>query len=179
MKTIVRGRAWSFGDDVGIGSMIRPDPAVASWPSGRESLFPHRPEFVEGVQPGDIIVAGRHWGRGIEVGEALDNLSRLGVAAVVAVSFARPYFEEGLRVAFPNFCCHGVIESCLEGDEIEFDLEWGTLVNLTQGIELRGEAYTIDMFDVAFQGSKPSLGEETIRPQRGSLTETHDLHLVG
>ena len=176
MKTIVRGRIWKFGNDVGAGSMIRHD--HAPWPAGRADLFPEKVGFIDEIEAGDILVAGRHWGRGTEIGEALENLARLGVAAVVADSFAHLYFQEGLRAGFPNFCCPGVTEECMEGDEIEFDLEMGILLNLTRGIELTGEAYTMEMFDLAFQVIKPDFATETAPARAKDRLESLDLHLA-
>jgi 3-isopropylmalate/(R)-2-methylmalate dehydratase small subunit len=111
-----------------------------------------RPEFVERVQPGDVIVAGRNWGCGSSREQAPENLQLLGVAAVVAESFGRIYFRNCVAMAFPNLACPGVGAACEEGDEVELDLRTGEVRNVTRGASISAPPWTADMLAILDAG---------------------------
>lgn len=152
MQTLIRGRVWKFGDNVDTDAMAPWNTLSLPWEERRKSVLQIRPEFVEGVQPGDIVVAGRNWGCGSSREHAPENLKLLGVAAVVAESFGRIYFRNGIAIAFPNLACPGIHAACEEGDEIEIDLCGGTVRNLTRGAVLQARPYTEDMLAIVERG---------------------------
>jgi methanogen homoaconitase small subunit len=76
------------------------------------------------VKKGDIIVAGANFGCGSSREQAPLALKHVGVACVVAESFARIFFRNAINVGLP------IIEAkidCEEGDIIEIDLENGII----------------------------------------------------
>ena len=111
-----------------------------------------RPEFLENVRPGDVIVAGRNWGCGSSREQAPENLNLLGVGGVVAESFGRIYFRNCVAMAFPNLACPGILAACDEGDEIEFDVATGVVRNRTRVSTLRALPYTEDMLAIVRAG---------------------------
>jgi 3-isopropylmalate/(R)-2-methylmalate dehydratase small subunit len=111
-----------------------------------------RPEFVDQVRPGDVIVAGRNWGCGSSREHAPENLKRLGIAAVVAESFGRIYFRNSVAIAFPNVACTGAYDAFDEGDEMELDLRTARVRNAARGVELQGQRYTPEMLSILEQG---------------------------
>jgi 3-isopropylmalate dehydratase small subunit len=149
---IVRGRVWKFGDDVDTDVMAPWSTIALPWEERRAAVLRIRPEFREGVQPGDLIVAGRNWGCGSSREQAAENLKLLGVAGVIAESFGRIYFRNCVAIGFPNLACPGVGDLCEEGDDLEFDLRSGRVRNLTRDGELRTLAYTEDMLAILEHG---------------------------
>ncbi|MEO7008872.1 MAG: 3-isopropylmalate dehydratase, partial [Caldimonas sp.] len=64
-----------------------------------------RPEFASAVQPGDVIVAGPHFGIGSSREQAASVLVHLGVAAVIAPSYSGLYFRNAFNVGLLLLTC--------------------------------------------------------------------------
>jgi 3-isopropylmalate/(R)-2-methylmalate dehydratase small subunit len=88
------------------------------------------PEFSTRFVPGDIIVAGDNFGCGSSREQAPLALKTAGVSLVIARFFARIFFRNAINIGLP------VLEipnhTIQPGDEIEFDLASGKVINLTQ-----------------------------------------------
>jgi 3-isopropylmalate/(R)-2-methylmalate dehydratase small subunit len=116
-------RAWVFGDDVDTDAI-----APGAWMKfdidmlSRHCLEALDPGFAGGVRPGDILVAGRNFGCGSSREQAAQALKRLGLAAVVARSFAGLFYRNAINLGLPALECAqaGRIPA---GAEIEVDLE--------------------------------------------------------
>jgi len=81
------------------------------------------PKFATDAQPGDVIVAGRNWGNGSSREQAVTALKYKGIAAVVAKSFARIYFRNGINQGLLLITCPEAVDTAQSGDTIEIDLE--------------------------------------------------------
>lgn len=64
-----------------------------------------RPDFAGAVRPGDVIVAGPHFGIGSSREQAAGVLVHLGVAAVIAPSFAGLYFRNAFNLGLLLLTC--------------------------------------------------------------------------
>jgi 3-isopropylmalate/(R)-2-methylmalate dehydratase small subunit len=148
----VRGRVWRFGDDVDTDAMAPWATIALPFEERRSTVLRVRPEFAEQVQPGDLIVAGRNFGCGSSREQAPENLKGLGVAGVLAESFGRIYFRNCVALAFPNLACPGVHAACQDGDDVEFDVATGEVVNHTRGTRLEAPPWSPDMLAVLQQG---------------------------
>lgn len=100
------GRAWVFGDDINT-DLLAPG---AYMKYGIEELARHcmehvDPEFAAAVRPGDIVFGGRNFGAGSSREQAVEVLRHLGVAAVVAPSFAGLFYRNGFNLGLPLFTC--------------------------------------------------------------------------
>lgn len=71
----------------------------------RHCLQAVRPEFADGVRRGDAIVAGPNFGIGSSREQAASVLVHLGVAAVIAPSFAGLYFRNAFNVGLLLLTC--------------------------------------------------------------------------
>jgi 3-isopropylmalate/(R)-2-methylmalate dehydratase small subunit len=80
------------------------------------------PIFTRQAQPGDVIVAGRNWGNGSSREQAVTCLKYRGIAAVVAKSFARIYFRNGINQGLLLITCPEAVDAAQSGDTIEIDL---------------------------------------------------------
>ena len=151
-STVLRGRVWRFGDNVDTDGMAPWATIGAPFEQRRAGILPAYPGFAAGVQPGDVIVAGKNWGCGSSREQAAENLRLLGVAAVVAESFGRIYFRNAIAIGFPNLACPGVAAAFDDGDELEVDLATATVRNLGRGTTLTGQRWTDDMAAVVAAG---------------------------
>lgn len=120
---------WKYGDDVNT-DVIFPGKYTYSI-FDRQEMAQHALEdldagFVGKVKPGDIIVAGRNWGCGSSREQAVICLKEVGVAAIVARSFARIYFRNCINEGLPIVTCDAV-DSVEAGEEIAIDFQAGTV----------------------------------------------------
>ena len=97
--------------------------------TARHCLESVRPEFAREVRRGDAIVAGPHFGIGSSREQAAAVLVHLGVAAVIAPSFAGLYFRNAFNVGLLLLTC-AEAERIEDGDAIRFDARAGTLERL-------------------------------------------------
>jgi len=142
--TILRGRAWVFGDDVDTDLiyhnkyLAETDPK--EMPQYSFEYYPGKENFAKEVKPGDIVVAGRNFGCGSSREHAVYCLKYAGVPVVLADSFARIYYRNAVNNGYPVLFAPGVAKMFSDGDEIEVDMESGTIKNLTTGKSMHGDA---------------------------------------
>ena len=90
----------------------------------RHCLEGVRPEFAHSVRRGDVIVAGPHFGIGSSREQAASVLVHLGVAAVVAPSYAGLYFRNAFNVGLLLLTCPRAAEIA-DGVALRFDARAG------------------------------------------------------
>ena len=132
MQTI-EGKVWNFGKDIDTDLIIAARYLNTSVP---EELAKHvmedaDPQFVEKMQPGDIIVAGYNFGCGSSREHAPIALKAAGVAAIIAPTFARIFYRNAFNMGLPIFELPQSDE-IKEGDRIKVDMDAGTITNLSQ-----------------------------------------------
>lgn len=136
---IVRGRCWKLGDSISTDHIISGKYKFEAI-NDLEKMAIHVleevvPGFYEKVLPGDIIVAGRNFGKGSSREHAPRLLKLVGVGAVVAESFAHIFYRNAINVGLPVVVAR-VIPRCTEtGDLVEIDLEGGYVRNITKKME--------------------------------------------
>lgn len=122
---VIRGRAWKYGDNVNT-DVIYPGKYTYTV-SGHEEIARHTledldPAFVTGMQPGDVIVAGRNWGCGSSREQAATCLVYNGVGAIVAESFGRIFYRNALNNGLPAIVCPEAARVIQPGDAVEVDI---------------------------------------------------------
>lgn len=135
------GRAWVYGDNVDTDVII---PARYLTTNDESELAQHAledldPTFVQGVHPGDVIVAGTNFGCGSSREHAPIALKGAGASAVVAGSFARIFFRNAINTGLPVLVCPEAMEATQSGDEIEVDASSSTVRNLSRGLQWSAE----------------------------------------
>jgi methanogen homoaconitase small subunit len=123
-------RIWKFGADVDTDQIVpgryapymRPDADV-----GSAAFIEARPDFNRLAAPGDIIVAGRNFGCGSSREYAPLALCRREIGAIVAVSFARIFFRNGVNLGLPLFVAPEIVAAVADGDAADLDLVQCTL----------------------------------------------------
>ncbi|HEY4026685.1 MAG TPA: 3-isopropylmalate dehydratase small subunit [Candidatus Dormibacteraeota bacterium] len=156
--TILRGRAWRFGDNVDTDQIIPAKYAIYSLDEGR--LGQHAMEGVpgneggwsQGIARGDIIVAGSNFGCGSSREIAPIAIRGAGVSCVIADSFARIFFRNSINLGYPILQSPQAAEAIEAGDELEVDLEAGVIRDLTRGDEYRADAFPEFMTELMRMG---------------------------
>ena len=95
--------------------------------TARHCLEAVRPDFANGVRPGDVVVTGAHFGIGSSREQAASVLVHLGVAAVVAPSYSGLYFRNAFNVGLLLLTCADS-ETIDDGEAIRFDARAGSVV---------------------------------------------------
>ncbi len=93
-------------------------------------LFEHHPQFTDHFSRGDIVVGGANFGCGSSREQAAAVLQERGVAAVVAVGFARIFFRNAINLGLRLIECPAAAEISA-GDILAIDTD--RLSNLTTG----------------------------------------------
>ncbi len=114
----------------------------------RSCLQTLRPDFAAGVRPGDVLVAGPNFGIGSSREQAASVLVHLGVAAVVAPSFAGLYFRNAFNVGLLLLTCPQAARIS-DGQALSFDARQGR-ITLADGTLLPIDpipAFLLDMVE--------------------------------
>lgn len=99
-------RVWLFGDNIDTDQILpgRYAPYMTSEAElGKYPFIEYRPEFAQQVQRGDVLVAGANFGCGSSREYAPRALYVVGIAAIIAPSFARIFFRNALNLGLPLF----------------------------------------------------------------------------
>ena len=128
---ITHHRCWVYGDNVNT-DVIFPGRYTYTL-TAPEDLAAHAledldPVFATGVQPGDVIVAGRNWGCGSSREQAVTALKFAGVSMIIAASFGRIYFRNCINQGVLPVVCSQAHTLLHTGDIIALDQGAGQLV---------------------------------------------------
>ena len=126
------GRAWVFGDDLNTEALA-PGRYMkfAIEEIAKHCLESVEPRFASEVRKGDVVVGGRNFGAGSSREQAAGVLVHLGVAAVLAPSFAGLFYRNAFNLGLPLLVC-AEAGSIRAGDALEVDAERGWIENGTQ-----------------------------------------------
>lgn len=94
------------------------------------------PELAKRAANGGGVLAGSNFGCGSAREQGLTALKYAGVDMVVAKSFSRAFYRNGINNAVPLFiadCPEALADIGGQDDELEADFETGYLQNLTTG----------------------------------------------
>jgi 3-isopropylmalate/(R)-2-methylmalate dehydratase small subunit len=148
--TLSPGRIWRFGNDVDTDAMA-PGAYMRFGIDkiAEQCLKSLRTEFPADVRHGDILVAGRNFGVGSSREQAPQALVRLGVTAVVAVSFAGLFYRNALNVGLAVITCPNTVDIA-DGDHARLDLASGSLEVIESGRSFQCEpipAFLLEMLN--------------------------------
>ncbi len=132
-----KGKTWKFGDDIDTDAIIPARYLNTSDPKelARHCMEDADPEFVNRMNPGDIIIAGKNFGCGSSREHAPIAIKVSGISCVIAKSFARIFYRNAFNTALPILESEEASEGVKEGDELDVDADKGVIRNLTQGKE--------------------------------------------
>lgn len=136
-----QGRCWTVDDHVPTDQIVkshrvfRPLEEIAHY-----VLEDANPRFAIGVEPGDVLVAGLHFGQSSGRAIATKAVKATGVGCVVADSFSRTFYRNAFETGLPILEVPDVRRSVEEGDELTVDVAGGTVRNARTGRTLCGHA---------------------------------------
>jgi len=136
----IDGTAHTFGDDVNTDYITPATTSGRSYEEIAEHVFePIAPDFHDRFEPGDVIVGGENFGSGSSRETAPKALQVAGVSAVVADSFSRLFYRNGIAIGLPVVTCPGVSDIVSQGDRVTIDFDDQSLRNATTGDSLPTE----------------------------------------
>jgi 3-isopropylmalate/(R)-2-methylmalate dehydratase small subunit len=148
-ELVFSGRCWTVGDYIPTDQIVKshrvfePMEVIA-----KHVLEDANPRFAAEVQPGDVLVAGRHFGQSSGRAIAPKAVKATGVGCVVADSFSRTFYRNAFEIGLPILELPGVLAEVEEGDELTVDIPGGTLQNARTGRTLEGrrtDPFLLDM----------------------------------
>lgn len=127
----MKGKVWKFGDDIDTDIIL---PGRYLIYTDEERLSQHCMEgldadFNEKANEGDFIVAGNNFGCGSSREHAPIAIKGLGLAGVIAESFARIFYRNATNVGVPLLEAPGISELVENGEEIDVDMDNGIITN--------------------------------------------------
>ena len=90
-------------------------------------------DFVNRVQPGDIMVGGWNFGCGSSREHAPLCIKTAGISVVIAKSFARIFYRNAINIGLPILECPAASEAIAEGDTVSIDFDTGVITDETTG----------------------------------------------
>lgn len=147
--SILKGRAWVFGDDVDTDLiyhnkyLAETDPE--NMPQYAFEYYPGKENFAKEVKPGDIVVAGKNFGCGSSREHAVYCLQYGGIPCVLAETFSRIYYRNAVNNGYLVLFVKDLGRAIKNGeisdkDELEIDTATGTIRDLTNRKEFHGDA---------------------------------------
>jgi len=122
---------WRFYDNVNTDQLF---PGKYTYTcSTADEIKPHLLEdldssFAKNVEEGDIIFAGKNFGCGSSREHPVLGLKAVGIAAVVAESFARIFYRSAINQGLLLIECPDAVKTYKEGDKVELDIENGKII---------------------------------------------------
>ena len=132
---VLEGKGWRYGDNIDTDVII---PARYLNTFDPKELCKHcmvdiDPTFAENVKAGDIMVGGKNFGCGSSREHAPVAIKTSGVPVVIASSFARIFYRNGINVGLPLLEIGDDVEKIHAGDTLRIDISTGKIENLTTG----------------------------------------------
>ncbi|MEM3602230.1 MAG: 3-isopropylmalate dehydratase small subunit [Candidatus Bathyarchaeia archaeon] len=153
---MIRGKAIKLGDDVNTDLVIAGRYKFRS--VSIEDMAKHifedlDPKLAYKISPGDIIVAGKNFGCGSSREQAPRVMLAAGISAVVAKSFARIFFRNAINLGLPAITVEETfIESTVDGDILEINLQESILKNQTRNIEVKFKPFPKMLLEILDAG---------------------------
>lgn len=124
-------KIWKYGDDINT-DMLFPGKYTYTC-STVEEIKPHLledldPLFAKQVKSGDIIFAGKNFGCGSSREQPAVGLRAVGIAAVVAKSYARIFYRAAINQGLLLIECPSAIEAYQTGKNVQVNIENGEII---------------------------------------------------
>ena len=170
LQTKLKGKVHRYGVNVDTDVIIPARHLVSSDP---EFLAQHcmealDPDFVQRVQPGDIIVAETNFGCGSSREHAPISIKGAGITCVIAKSFARIFFRNSINLGLPIIECPEAVDATEMGDELEVDLTSGTITNATRGRSFQAKPFEPFVLEILNAGGLVEYTKRKLQAQRAT-----------
>ncbi len=151
---MLKGKVFKYGADVNTDVII---PARYMSLSLPDELAAHcmediDAEFLNRVEPGDIMVATSNFGCGSSREHAPIAIKAAGISCIIAKSFARIFFRNAINIGLPLLESEEAVDNIEAGDIVEVDLSSGTIKNLNSGKVFTAKPYPDFMAELIADG---------------------------
>lgn len=142
MKTVLRGTVLTVGNNIDTDMIVPGRYLELTDPKeiGRHCLAGISEDIGPNFPQGGIVVAGTNFGCGSSREHAAIALINMGASAVLADSFARIFFRNGINLGLPLVVCKGIAKHVQDGQTITLDIEAGTVTVEETGEVLQAES---------------------------------------
>lgn len=158
MPLILRGKCWVFGDDIPNDGGLMPLKYLKKQIYDPKELASHcfetlRPEFGSSAKSGDIVIAGKNFGRGNAHITGFLGLRGLGVG-LLTETIPRGSLRCAINAGLPILPeCPGLLSTGIQdGDEIEVNFETGELANISQQKRFNYEPLDSELLKIINEG---------------------------
>lgn len=132
---VLEGKVWCYGDNIDTDVII---PARYLNTFDPKELAKHcmvdiDKDFAQKVKAGDIMVGGKNFGCGSSREHAPVAIKACGVPVIIAASFARIFYRNGINVGLPLMEIGDNVERIHAGDKLSVDLSSGKIRDITTG----------------------------------------------
>ena len=140
----LKGKVWRYGNNIDTDVII---PARYLNTFDPKELASHcmvdiDETFAKNVKDGDIMVGGKNFGCGSSREHAPVAIKASGVPVVIAASFARIFYRNGINIGLPLLEIGADVEKIHAGDELSVDVSTGVIHDLTRRIRCRASSRT-------------------------------------
>ena len=150
----VKGKVWRYDDNIDTDVIIPArylnsfDPAELA----SHCMVDIDETFAQKVQPGDLMVGGKNFGCGSSREHAPIAIKASGVPVVIAASFARIFYRNGINIGLPLLEIGDAVEKINAGDVLQVDTTAGIIKNLTTGDTFKAHPLPGFVQDIARAG---------------------------
>ncbi len=150
----LKGKVHKYGADVNTDVIIPARYLNISDPAelAKHCMEDIDPDFVNRVQPGDIVMAATNFGCGSSREHAPLAIKAAGISCIIARSFARIFFRNAINIGLPLLECDEAVDKTGAGDRLEVDLSRGRIKNVTNGMEFTAKPYPDFMAELISAG---------------------------
>ena len=150
----VEGKVWRYGDNIDTDVII---PARYLNTFEPAELAKHCMEdidknFAAQVKDGEVMVGGKNFGCGSSREHAPVAIKASGIKIVVAASFARIFYRNGINIGLPLLEIGDAVEKIHADDVLKIDTDNGTIENLTTGDTFKAHPLPGFVQDIAKSG---------------------------
>jgi len=123
-------KIWRYEDNVNTDQLF---PGKYTYTcSTPDEIKPHLledldPNFAKGVQPGDIILAGKNFGCGSSREQPVVGLKSVGIKAVIAESFARIFYRSSINQGLILIECPKAVKAFSKGATLSLNVDAGII----------------------------------------------------
>lgn len=151
---LAKGTVFKYGDNVDTDVIIPARYLNIANPAdlAKHAMEDIDPDFVNKMNPGDIVVAENNFGCGSSREHAPLVLRENRVSCVIAASFARIFYRNAINIGLPILECKQAADSIQAGDTVSVDFDTGVITNETRGETYQAAAFPPFIQDIISSG---------------------------
>ncbi len=149
----LRGKVHKFGDNINTDYIISAKHKAKALDIQEMTAYLMEdisPGFHAQIKAGDFIVAGTNFGSGSSREAAPRVIRAAGIGAVLAKSFARVFFRNGINIGLPLLECD--TDLIHQGDTLSIDLAKHEVFNEASGRTIRITPLPATMVEILREG---------------------------